>query len=121
MNNLPKPTQPFFKNIPAGSFTVENSPRVAQLTLSSAQYIIYAVSCGKIKTPKCLLLPHLIKTLTKNTELVNVICKLGHGAFYAVIEELHTENAYKMIEKQQQNEIILPNGVQEDVFHTCCG
>ena len=71
------------------------------------------MSCGKMKTLKCLLLPHTIKKLTKSTELVNFICKLGHGASYTVIEELDTESACKMIEKQQQNKVILPDGRQE--------
>ena len=113
---LPKLTELFFKSILTGNFTADNSARVARLTLSFAQDIIYAVSFGKIKTPKCLLLPHTIKTLTNNTELVNLICKLGHGASYTLIEELDTENAFKMVEKQQQNEVILPDGVQKEVF-----
>ena len=96
--------------------SVENSTRVSLLTRSFAQDIIYAVSCGKIKTPKCLLLHHLIETLTNNTELENLICKLGHGASYTVIEELDTENAYKMIVEQQQNYVILPDDVSEEVF-----
>ena len=74
------------------------------------------MSCGKIKTLKCLLLPHTIKKLTKSTELVNFICKLGHGASYTVIEELDIKNPYKMIEIQQQNKGILLDGVQEEVF-----
>ena len=99
-----------------GSFTNENSPRVSWFMLSYSQDIIYAVSCGKIKTLKYLLLPHTIKKLKNYTELVNFIRKLGHGASYTVIEELDTESACKMIEKQQQNKVILPDGKQEEVF-----
>ena len=55
---LPKMTEHFFKNILTGSLNTENSPRVSWLTLSFAQYIIYAVSCRKIKTPKCLRFCH---------------------------------------------------------------
>ena len=45
-----------------------------------------------------------------------MICKLGSGTSYAVIEKLDTENTYNMIEKQPQNEFILPDGVLEEVF-----
>ena len=96
-----------------GSFTNENSPRVSRFMLSYSQDIIYAVSCGKIKTLKYLLLPHTIKKLKNYTELVKFLRKLGHGAFYTVIEELDTESTCKMIEKQQQNKVILPDGRQE--------
>ena len=78
--------------------------------LSYSQDIIYAVSCCKIKTPKYLILSQTIKKLKNYTELLNFICKLGHGASYTVIEELDTESACKMIEKQQQNKVILPDG-----------
>ena len=73
--------QLFFRNILAGGLAVENSPWVSQLTQSFAQDISYAVPCAKIKTPKCLFLPHLIKTSTKNTELVNLICKTKAWCF----------------------------------------
>ena len=93
-------TELFFKNILTGSFTNENSPRVSRFMLSYSQDIIYAVSCCKIKTPKYLILSQTIKKLKNYTELVNFICKLGHGASYTVIEELDTENAYKMVVEQ---------------------
>ena len=113
---LPKLTELFFRNILTGKFTTNNSARVTRLTLSFAQDIIYAVSCGRIKTPKCILLPHVIKTLTNNTDLINLICRMGHGASYTLIEELDTEHAYQMVDKQQQSAVILPDGVQQDVF-----
>ena len=106
----------FLRTLLTGKFTETSSKRVDRLTLSFAQDLIYAVSRGRIKTPKCFLLPHTIKTLTNNTEILNLICRLGHGASYTLIEELDTENAYQMIEKQDQADIILPNGVQKEVF-----
>jgi len=54
--------------------------------------------------------------LTNNTELINLVCRLGHGASYSMLEELDTENAYKIVEEQEQGSVILPNGVQKEVF-----
>lgn len=45
-----------------------------------------------------------------------MIFKLGHFPSCTVRKELNNENAYKMIRKQQQNEVILPSGVLEEVF-----
>ena len=105
----------FLRTLLTGKFTETTSTQVDRLTLSYAQDFIYAVSCG-IKTPKCFLLPHTIKTLTNNTEILHLICRLGHGASYTLIEELDTENAYQLIEKQDQADIILLIGVQKEVF-----
>ena len=113
---IPQLLETFLRTLLTGKFTETTSTRVNRLTLSYAQDFIYAVSRGRIKTPKCFLLPHTIKTLTNNTEILHLICRLGHGASYTLIEELDTENAYQLIEKQDQSDIILPNGVQKEVF-----
>ena len=56
--------------------------------------------------------------LTNNTEILHLISRLGHGASYTLIEELDTKNAYQLIEKQDQADIISPNGVQKEVLFT---
>lgn len=63
-----------------------------------------------------MLLSYTIKTLTNNTELINLVCRLGHGASYSMLEELDTENANKIVEEKEQGSVILPNGVQKEVF-----
>ena len=47
--------------------------RHARLRHSLAQDIVYIVTKGRIKTPKSVLLPSIIKQLTNNTELINTI------------------------------------------------
>ena len=49
------------------------SSRHARLRHSLAQDIVYIVTKGRIKTPKSVLLPSIIKQLTNNTELINTI------------------------------------------------
>ena len=75
----------------------------------------YAVSNGKIKTPKSILFPQAIKTLTNNTELISITNKLGHGVCYSILQELATENAYR-ISNQQESGVILPDGAQQETF-----
>ena len=62
--------------------------------MSFAQDLVYAVTRGRVKTPKSILLPRVIKTLTNCTELINLTNKLGHGTSYTSLAEMNTENAY---------------------------
>ena len=118
VDNFTAPTllRTFLQSLLTGKFTGKGSTRVRRLTASFSQDMVYAVSRGRVKTPKCILLPYTIKTLTNNTELINLVCRLGHGASYSMLEELDTENAYKIVEDQEQGSVILPNGVQKEVF-----
>ena len=92
------------------------SGRIARLKLSFAQDIVYAVTEGKIKTPKSILLSSTIKTLTNNTELINIVNRLGHGISYSILNELTTENAFKIQEEQFDGKCILPVGFQKNMF-----
>ena len=53
-------------------------------------------------------------SLTNNTEIINVINKLGHGVSYKVLMETHTKNAYKIFEQQLEYTFILPLDYQKD-------
>ena len=93
-------------------------PKSESLKLSFAQVTVYAVTNGRIKTPKSILLPTLIKSLTNNTEIINVINKLSHGVSFTVLMETHTENAYKILEQQLENTFILPLDCQREEYTT---
>ena len=68
-----------------------------------------------MKTPKGVLLPSVIKTLTNNTEIINIIKRLGHGISYSILSEMHTENAYR-IHDQQSEDVILPLQSKKETF-----
>lgn len=107
----------FLQKLISGKFTRDNSLRVARLKLSCYQDIICAVSHGKIKTPKSILFPRIIKMLTNFTELINITNWFGHGVSYTITEELDTENAFLKIDKNSEGDgIVLPDGCQKDVF-----
>ena len=67
------------------------------------------------KTPKSMLLPSVIKTLTNNTEIINIINRLGHGVSYSILSKMHTENAFR-IQKQQLDEIDIPEDNVKEKF-----
>ena len=69
---------------------------------------------GKIKTPKSILFPYAIKSLTNNTELINITHKYGHGTSYTITEELDTE--YALLQLNQREEtggVVLSEGCKE--------
>ena len=83
------------------------------LKQSFAQDLVYAVT---VKTPKSILLPTVIKSLTNNTEVINVINKFGHGVSYTLLMETRTENAYSILEQQSQDHVILPVECSPNTF-----
>ena len=73
-----------------------------------AQDLVYTVTEGRVKTPRSILFPCTIKTLANNTELVNVVNRLGYSVSYTALMELFTENAYKIYEEQLERSLVLP-------------
>ena len=57
---------------------------------SVAQDIVYIATNGRVKTPKSLLLPGVIKMLTNNTEVINILNSLVHGVSHSILSEMLT-------------------------------
>ena len=64
--------------------------RVQRLVNSFGQDLVFGVTCGQVKTPKHILLPHAVKSLTNNVELIQIINRCGHGMSYSQIEGINT-------------------------------
>ena len=58
----------------------------------------------------------MVKTLTNNAKLINILNKLGHGVTYSVLMELQTENVFKIYEKQSTNNCITPANCTKEAF-----
>ena len=61
----------------------------------------------RVKTPKILLLPSVIKILTNHTQIINILNRLGNGVLYSILSEMHTKSAY-FFQTQQSDEAIMP-------------
>ena len=96
-------------------FENENS-RKSRIIYSLAQDIIYSVRNGKVKTPKSILLPTMVKTLTNNTEIISSLNRLGHGVSYSTLMESQTKNAYLLNEQQVSQECIIPKECRPEEF-----
>ena len=91
--------------------TIQNdqmSSSQTRLKHSITQDIVYTVSNSKVKTPKTLLYPSIIKQLTNNTEIINIVHRLGHSVPYSILNGMHTENAYIVHDQQEKDDVILP-------------
>ena len=114
---MPSKLEIFLNTIYSGANNIDSlSARSTRYKLSLAQDLVYTVSDGKIKTPKSILYPCTIKSLTNNTELINITNRLGHGISYTLLMELFTENAYKIQDEQLEKSLVLPLDTQKDVF-----
>ena len=92
-----------------------SSSRVNRLKLSIGQDLVYAISNGRIKTPKSILYPYAITSLTNSTKLITINNQLGHGISASILEELATENAFRVLENQSEDSVLL-HGVSNEVF-----
>ena len=90
----------------------QGNPEYATLSTRS----LYAVTNVKIKTPKSILLPTMIKSLPNNTELINVLNRLGHSISYSTLMESQTENAFQILDYQLRSGCIIPKECQADSF-----
>ena len=74
--------------------------------MSVGQDLVYNVSNGRIRATTSVLNPYNIKMLINSTELINMANRLGNGICYSLLEEMETENAYKVIDQQTDGTIV---------------
>lgn len=87
------------------------SNHVSTLSWSTGQDIIYTVTYAQIITPKHVLLPWVIKTLTGNVELIRTVNRLGHGCSYVRLEEIDTGVCIEKLNAADDRAQALPHGM----------
>ena len=93
------------------------SERVRQLATSFGSDLVYAVTCGKTKPPKHILLLFAVKSLTGNTELIQILNQLGHSLSYSQIEEVDTTLCLQKLERSV-DDVALPGDIYPFVSTT---
>ena len=76
------------------------------------------MTCGRVKTPKHILLPHAVKSLTNNVELIQIINRCGHGMSYSQIEEINTALCLQKLASTPENSIPLPGNIKPYISTT---
>ena len=84
---------------------------VRWLTNSFGSDLVYAVTCGKTKPP------FAVKSLTGNTELIQILNRLGHSLSYSQIEEVNKAQCLQKLERSV-DDVPLPGDIYPFVFIT---
>lgn len=87
--------------------------RTTCLVNSLGQDLIYAVS--KKKTPKHILLPYTIKSLTGNVELIQILNRLGHCISYTLYDEIDAAFCMKKLAVTEEGNVPLPESLLPNV------
>ncbi|XP_033475188.1 uncharacterized protein LOC117252428 [Epinephelus lanceolatus] len=119
MNCAPASLVVFLQTLLAGTSRVGNSPskRVQRLTASFSQDLVYAVTCGKVKPTKHIVLPFAVKSLTGNVELIHILNRLGHGVSYSQVEEI--DKALCLQKQAASGDVVpLPQNIKPGLFTT---
>ena len=80
-----------------------------------SSYLLKYVTVGKVLTPKQVLLPWAIKTLTGNVELIKTMNRLGHSCSYSRLEEIDTALCIEKLESADTDSIPLPSCIHPSV------
>ena len=78
---------------PISNSRLSLSANVRRKVQSLGQDLIFSSFNGRIKTPKHILLPMAIKSMTGSSEEVKLLNRSGHGLSYTQIEEVETAMA----------------------------
>ena len=115
--HIPASVTYFLHTIITGQQVESNrSIRVERQINSFGQDIVYAVTCGKQRPPKHVLLPLVIKSLTGNVELIQILNCLGHCVSYSMIEQIETALCLQKLGSDQN--VTLPSNIYPHVFTT---
>lgn len=98
----------------AGDAVTQKVKRIAQ---SFSSDLVFAVTNGKMKPSKHIVLAFGIKSLTGNTEVIRVLNRLGHCISYSQMEELDTELCIQKMESGD-DECTLPKSLFPSIFTT---
>lgn len=79
---------------------------------------MFAVSRGSCTTPKHILLPWAVKTLTGNVKVIKLLNRLRHGVSYSKLDEIETALCLKKMESEEEMAVILPSNIYPGVPKT---
>lgn len=115
---IPKSVTMFLQTLLTGKPACSQPPeRVEQLTNSFGSDLVFAVTGGKTKQPKHIILPFTVKSLTRNTELIRILNRLGHGVSYTQVEEIDTALCLQKLQRSQGS-VALPSNMHQQAFTT---
>lgn len=111
---IPENVKAFLSTLLTGNIKCEEPfpERIERLVKSFAQDLIFGVTGGRQKTPKHVLLPYAVKSLTNNVQLIRIINRCGHGMSYTQLEELNTALCLQKLSATPENTVPLPESIK---------
>ena len=97
---LEKHSKMTFKVQYTGSSVALESEKVLRLVQSVCDDVAFASSRGRIKPGKHLTMGHGMKSITGARKVIDILNRLGHSISDHTVEELETELATEITEKQ---------------------
>ena len=94
------------------------SEKVQRLVNSFGQGLVLGLTCGQVKTPKHILLPHAVKSLTNNVQLIQIINRCGYGMSHSQIEKINTELCLQKLASTPENSIPLLGNIKPHISTT---
>ena len=101
----------FLKTLLSGKVAANLSQNIQCRLYSYAQDLIYGVTNGRLKTVKSILLTSVITSLTNNTEVINILNRLGHCISYTSHEELETQVAMEALRVRDAETVFVPKDI----------
>ena len=89
-----------------------------RLADSFGQDFVYAITCGKTKPVKHIVLPFAVRLLTGNVELVHILNQLGHSVSYSQVEEIDTALCMQRLAKSEGGAAV-PQNIHLGLSHIC--
>lgn len=115
---IPPSVNQFLYTLLTGSTNcVHPSERVQRLANSFGQDWVYAITCGRIKPLKHVILPFAVKSLTGNVELVRTLNRLGHSVSYSQAEEIDTALCLQKLAVSGGG-VAIPGNIHTGIFTT---
>ena len=116
---IPKPVSDFLQMILTGNQLEQVRTIQTERHISSiGPDLIHAVSHGKKRPPKHILLPMVVKTLTGNVEIIQLLNRLGHGVSYSMTQQIETALCIQKLEYFGDFNVALPHNIHPNVFTT---
>ena len=116
-SNIPEPLAKFYQVRLTGDPNCDaQTERVSRLSNSFAQDLVYAVTNGKEKTAKHILLPNAVKSLTGNVELIHTLNRLGHSLSYSMMQQIDTALCLQKL--SSGDNVPLPTDLRPSIFTT---
>ena len=116
---IPEDVKLFLVTLLSGSSSYKpNDPcqeKDQRLVNSFGQDWIFAVTNGRQKAPKHILLPYAVKTLTNNEDIIRFLNRCGHGTAYSQIEEMNTALCLQKMASTPENGALLPDNIRPHI------